>query len=150
MNLLLDTNILLHISRHPEQDLLKKIVSPRYKRAFVSIASIGEIRSIAFQNAWGKKRSDSLDLILVDANIIEINEDLVETYIQIDSFSQRRNPTFQNYLFDTPRNMGKNDLWIAATATLLGLTLVTTDADFAHLHDVFLDVLHVNPKALLS
>jgi predicted nucleic acid-binding protein len=29
---------------------------------------------------------------------------------------------------------------IASTATLLGLELVTTDADFAHLHNVFLEV----------
>lgn len=36
--------------------------------------------------------------------------------------------------------MGKNDLWIAATAALLGLKLVTTDHDFDHLHDVFFEV----------
>lgn len=36
--------------------------------------------------------------------------------------------------------MGKNDLWIASTAALLGLELVTTDMDFNHLHEVFVDV----------
>jgi len=35
--------------------------------------------------------------------------------------------------------MGKNDLWIASTAALLGLKLITTDADFNHLHDVFIE-----------
>lgn len=51
-----------------------------------------------------------------------------------------------NYLLDTniillgvrvgmsARNMGKNDLWIAATASALDLTLLTTDRDFDHLH----------------
>lgn len=29
--------------------------------------------------------------------------------------------------------MGKNDLWIAATAYVTGATLLTTDADFDHL-----------------
>jgi len=36
--------------------------------------------------------------------------------------------------------MGKNDVWIAATAALLGLKLVTTDGDFDHPHEVFFDV----------
>lgn len=31
------------------------------------------------------------------------------------------------------RNMGKNDLWIAATALYLDLPLHTTDNDFDHL-----------------
>jgi tRNA(fMet)-specific endonuclease VapC len=30
-------------------------------------------------------------------------------------------------------NMGKNDLWIAATAKASGAVLLTTDADFNHL-----------------
>jgi tRNA(fMet)-specific endonuclease VapC len=41
---------------------------------------------------------------------------------------------FDNYPFDTPRNIGKNDIWIASTAFLLNLTLITTHDDFDHLH----------------
>lgn len=37
---------------------------------------------------------------------------------------------YQNYPFISARNMGKKDLWIASTAALLGLKLVTTDNDF--------------------
>ena len=40
--------------------------------------------------------------------------------------------------------MGKNDLWIAATASVLDLTLLTTDKDFDHLKDVFLDLAFVD------
>lgn len=36
--------------------------------------------------------------------------------------------------------MGKNDLWIAATAFLLEGTLLTTDSDFNHLNNEFLKV----------
>jgi tRNA(fMet)-specific endonuclease VapC len=36
--------------------------------------------------------------------------------------------------------MGKNDLWIAATASVLSATLLTTDKDFDHLKDVFLSL----------
>ncbi|WP_224751124.1 PIN domain-containing protein [Mucilaginibacter pankratovii] len=44
--------------------------------------------------------------------------------------------------------MGKNDLWIASTAALLGLTLVTTDNDFDHLNNVFFDVRKIKPVEL--
>lgn len=33
--------------------------------------------------------------------------------------------------------MGKNDLWIAAVAYVTGFELITTDADFDHLHPDF-------------
>lgn len=36
--------------------------------------------------------------------------------------------------------MGKNDLWIAATASVLKTKLLTTDMDFDHLDGVFLDL----------
>lgn len=42
--------------------------------------------------------------------------------------------------------MGKNDLWIAATASAFGITLVTTDKDFDHLNGVFLEVKYINIK----
>ena len=45
-----------------------------------------------------------------------------------------------NYLLDTNRNMGKNDLWIAATGSVLNFSLVTTDNDFDHLHEEYLTV----------
>jgi tRNA(fMet)-specific endonuclease VapC len=36
--------------------------------------------------------------------------------------------------------MGKNDLWIAATAHVLDLTILTSDKDFDHLNGVYLKV----------
>jgi tRNA(fMet)-specific endonuclease VapC len=46
-------------------------------------------------------------------------------------YSQCRLDGF-DYSFSA-RNMGKNDIWIAATARVLGATLLTTDKDFNHL-----------------
>jgi predicted nucleic acid-binding protein len=42
--------------------------------------------------------------------------------------------------------MGKNDIWIAATASVLNATLLTTDGDFAHLNSVFLSVIQIDQK----
>jgi len=36
--------------------------------------------------------------------------------------------------------MGKNDIWIAATAYILEAELITTDRDFLHLDQVFFKV----------
>jgi tRNA(fMet)-specific endonuclease VapC len=78
--------------------------------------------------------------------IIEVNQNLLNIYAEIDAFSQRRNPSYSEYSFNTPRNMGKNDLWLASIAALLGLKLVTTDSDFNHLHKVFIEVQHMKPE----
>lgn len=78
--------------------------------------------------------------------IIDISELLLNTYIGIDAYSQRNHPDYTSYPFRTPRNMGKNDLWIAATASLLNLQLVTTDGDFDHLDQTFLSLKKVFPK----
>jgi len=100
---------------------------------------------LAIRNNWGTNRKNSLNNILELVDIIDVNELSVNTYAEIDAFSQRLNPSFEKYPFDTPRNMGKNDLWIASLATLLGLKLVTTDADFDHLHSIFFEVEKLSP-----
>ncbi|MDN5203316.1 hypothetical protein QQ008_18155 [Fulvivirgaceae bacterium BMA10] len=38
------------------------------------------------------------------------------------------------------KNMGKNDLWIAATAFVAKAELITMDGDFDHLNGEFLTV----------
>lgn len=44
------------------------------------------------------------------------------------------------------RNMGKNDLWIAASAKAAGATLLTTDGDFDHLIPDHLAGVVIDPK----
>jgi tRNA(fMet)-specific endonuclease VapC len=44
----------------------------------------------------------------------------------------------------TARNMGKNDLWIAATGSVINATLLTIDDDFNHLNKVFLEVVRID------
>ncbi|MDR3694262.1 type II toxin-antitoxin system VapC family toxin [Mucilaginibacter sp.] len=148
MNLLFDTNILIHVAKDPSRRLLTTIINPDNQKIFISVVSISELKSIAVQNKWGVRKWDVVNAILDEAVIIEINEGLTDTYAEIDAFSQRRNPSYSNYSFNTPRNMGKNDLWIASTAALLGLKLVTTDADFNHLNQIFIEVQYIRPEFL--
>ena len=41
--------------------------------------------------------------------------------------------------------MANNDMWIAATALLCDLPIITTDRDFNHLHPKLITVCWVNP-----
>lgn len=147
MNLLFDTNILIHLAKDYSLKLLPLITKDNSK-VFISVTTVGELKSIAIQNNWGNKKLTLLEILLDEMLVVEINENLIETYAQIDAYSQCRNPSFSEYPFNTARNMGKNDLWIASTAALLGLTLVTTDGDFDHLNEVFFDVRKISPGDL--
>ena len=150
MSLLFDTNILLYLIKDTNWQRLDNKINPHNEKVYLSIASAGEIQSMAMMNNWGESKRQTMEFLLTDIPILEINQIFVDTYAQIEAFSQRRNPSYSEYSFLTPRNMGKNDLWIAATAALLGLTLVTTDADFNHLNGVFLEVRHLKPELLIG
>jgi tRNA(fMet)-specific endonuclease VapC len=41
--------------------------------------------------------------------------------------------------------MGKNDIWIAATAKVTGIPLLTTDPDFDHLEATHLNRIWIGP-----
>lgn len=144
MRFLWDTNILLHYIRQSNQfDHL----STRYNffsgdnKVFLSIISVAEIQSLAYQLNWGAKRRNQLQFFLEKISLLGVYDEMVDVYAKIDAFSQGR-------LFDSPlpigltsRNMGKNDLWLAATASVFDLNFVTMDNDFDHLHQVFIEVI---------
>jgi hypothetical protein len=81
------------------------------------------------------------------ATVIDIksaDNKLMEGYAFVDSYSKGRLPDPSgNLLSGSSKKMGKNDLWIAATAFALGVSLMTTDGDFDHLNGKLLNVIKV-------
>jgi tRNA(fMet)-specific endonuclease VapC len=142
MRFIFDTNIIIHFVREsPLKQLVEHDLTPFSKEneAWISAVVLGEIRSIAMQNKWGAKRLEKLNTYLSEFIVLDLNiEALHHRYAEIDAFSQGKHPTLTSNF--SARNMGKNDLWIAATASLLQATLLTTDSDFNHIDGVFLDV----------
>jgi len=59
--------------------------------------------------------------------------------IAIDAFRQNKHPKHKRD-GQNAFAMSDNDIWIAATASVLQATLLTTDKDFIPLNQVFLDV----------
>ncbi len=142
MNYLLDTNIALIYIRNTEttqklEDRLD-LLSGNHN-LIISVVSIGELKSIAKQNQWGKLKWQKMLGVISDFLVADINtEEIIDRYAEIDAFSQGKLP--EKPLGGSARNMGKNDLWIAATASVLDIELITTDGDFDHLENNFIQL----------
>ena len=126
-----DTNILVHLVRNDRNGLR---IKERYAllkvepRPLISIVTAGELRSLAYKFQWGKTKVDETFFLLNHFQKVSLNnEDILEAYATLDAYS-----------VSIGRSMGKNDLWIAATAKVTGATLLTTDRDFDHLAPQFL------------
>lgn len=152
MDYLLDTNVVLIYLRESELkeklDERLNLFSPE-NTLIISVVSIGEAKSIAIQRKWGEKRVAQLEGLLKKMLIADINaRRIIERYAEIDAYSQGKLATKQ--VDFTSRNMGKNDLWIASTASILNAKLITTDKDFRHLNPEYVDLLEINLEEIKS
>jgi len=139
--LLLDTNIVLALVRGgPLGSYLDGtfVLRAAKERPLISVVTHGEIRVLAHRNGWGKQKMAALDNALNNLVTVDINHpSVLDAYVKIDLYSQQHPAG--------ARNMGKNDLWIAACAKAAGATLLTTDQDFDHLTPELLEVERVAP-----
>ena len=148
MKYIWDTNILLNYIRESKNfDIWNEELGFKNpnNEVYISTITVGEIYSIAHQRNWQKRRRQRLKEVLDDFSkpLPITNKRIVEMYARIDAYSQGKlvgNPLPKGL---SSRNMGKNDVWIAATANVLDLKLVTIDKDFAHLQEVYCDLILV-------
>jgi tRNA(fMet)-specific endonuclease VapC len=120
--LLLDTNIVI--------GYIRKDVSCPPER-FISIITVGELKAFSIKSKWGTEKQLRLNRYLQTLQVLDIDEKISDIYAEIDAFSQGLHP--EKKLSTTARNMGKNDIWIAATAYFFDIPLQTSDNDFDHL-----------------
>ena len=132
---LLDTTIVIHLLRN---DHLGQQIDARFglreslSSSMVSVVTIGELLAFSRKRGWGQKRLNELQVVIDELVCIDINHrEIIEAYGEIDHYSEK--------IVKPARSMGKNDVWIAATAKTTGATLLTVDKDFDHLHDT-----HIN------
>jgi predicted nucleic acid-binding protein len=136
---LLDTNILVHLIRWKA---VGKAIDARFglrgslNRVVISVVTVGEMYSLARQWSWGPKLLADLQRLLGQLVTVDINHpSILDAYGELDDVSNRAG-----------RPMGKNDVWIAATAKVAGVTLLTTDGDFCHLHPAHLTRIRIDQK----
>ena len=109
-------------------------------RAIVSVVVVGELEALSLRSGWGARRIDFLHSLLATFPVVEISLPLAAIYARIDAYSQGKLEMKPLPAGMSARNMGKNDLWIAATALFFELELHTTDKDFDHLAPLGLKV----------
>lgn len=135
---LLDTNILVHLIRGDETG---KRVDERFGlqsnllACAISVVTVGEMMSLAQRREWGANKMRALEKLFGQLLQIDINDQaILKAYAAIDNFSM-----------DRTRGMGKNDIWIAATAKATGYTLLTNDKDFQHLNESHIKCIYISP-----
>jgi predicted nucleic acid-binding protein len=139
---LLDTNIILALVRNNN---LGRYLDATFGLTtgahpfFVSVVSVGELYALANKFRWGPPKRASLTALLPAFVLADINHpSVLIAYGDMDAASDAAG-----------RPMGKNDVWIAATARVANATLLTSDHDFDHLHGVWIDREWVDPGSKL-
>ena len=145
---LLDTNIVLALVRGNPFGLyldgtygLTRSLNP----FVISVVTVGEMFALVEKfksqgQPWGPKKLKLLDDLLRQLTWVDISDpDILRAYGEIDGFTESKG-----------RSMGKNDVWIAATARVTNTTLLTTDKDFDLLHGTWLDREWVDPSSKLT
>ncbi len=111
----------------------------------MSVVSRGELITLGYRNKWDEVRNAKLEELMRKIPQVDINNDAVmQMYGEIEAFSQGFHPI--KTLSMSARNMGKNDIWIAATTSVTRASLITTDSDFDHLDGIFFPVIKIDQK----
>ena len=136
---LLDTNVLVHLIRW---NAVGQAIDMHFgllgalNRSVISVVTVGEMYSLARKFSWGTGKVAQLQKLLGQLVWIDINHpSVLDAYGELDECSERAG-----------RAMGKNDVWIAATAKATGMTLLTTDGDFDHLNPLHLNRIRIDEK----
>jgi tRNA(fMet)-specific endonuclease VapC len=122
MKYMLDTNILSALEKAPDGDISRKMVSVGIDNVATSIVCAGELRfGAAKSNSISLKRN--IEAILSSIIILNFEVPADVSYANIRSKLEKQG---------TP--IGANDMWIAAHALSLDLTLVTDNvSEFARI-----------------
>ena len=98
--------------------------------------SEGVLRSLALQFNWSSHRRSQSDFICNYFQRLDLdNQYILNAYATIDAHTRMLG-----------RPMGKNDLWIAATAHVFKARILTTDRDFDIIHPMFVEREWIDPS----
>jgi tRNA(fMet)-specific endonuclease VapC len=137
---LLDTNVVIALTRNND---LGKYLDRTYQLTsgvfdiYTSVVVLGETAALALKLGWNTTKQGTLSTILGFFTHLDIfDPDVIHAYAEIDAYSAANGI-----------KMGKNDLWIAATAKRNDLTLLSTDKDFDHLYPTHIDLIWIDPTS---
>ena len=117
MKYLLDTNIISALEKAPDGPLLSRLLRTGMDNAVTSIIVAGELQFGIMKSKTASLKKN-LETLLGSITVLPLEEPVNLEYGRIRADLEKRG---------TP--IGNNDLWIAAHALALGLTLVTENVD---------------------
>jgi predicted nucleic acid-binding protein len=141
---LLDTNIVLHFTRASSPVAIAveqqfQLTASAFRPAICEV-TIAEMWAFAMSRSWGESRKDLLKRTINDLLVIPIGDSRIhQRWAELRTDSLQKGSSIQH---------DHNDLWIAATAHVAGLTLLSTDVKaFLPLRATpWLDVHVLDPK----
>ena len=146
---LLDTNMLLGFVRVAPWALrIRKehSLDDPASEVFTSVVCKGEIHALAEKFGWGSNKRWELQRVLSRVPTLYLDDEVVAAYALIDAWTHGATVDFLNGV-PPPKPavpMSQNDIWIAATAHAKGSVLISTDGDFDHLKEDWLQLIYVD------
>lgn len=139
---LLDTNVVLHATRQASPfsaavDAQFQLRQSPFRPAICEV-TVGELR--AFAQAWGDRRKALLNRVISQLLVLPIARPAIyQRWAELYSHAKSRGLAIQN---------DHNDIWIAATAHVAGLPLLSSDKSaFLPLRGTpWVDVIVLDPK----
>ena len=112
-----DTTVVSDLRRGGHACVRMAILSRAVK--VINVVTIGELRAGAIQAGWGDRRRSELEATINAYVRVDIDVETADAWARLQASCVRLG-----------RNIGLNDLWIAATAIRLGCPVASLDADF--------------------
>ncbi len=113
---LLDTNICVYIKNRREMRLVEAFNAYAFGELAISVITLGELEKGIAGSEFPERSRHALQTVIRHVRVLELTESCAQRYGEIAKFLQRAG---------TP--IGNNDLWIAAHALALDVTLVSNN-----------------------
>lgn len=113
---MLDTDICIYFRRGRSQGLTDRFASLTFGQAIMSVVTYGELRHGAEKSDRRDRNIEVLEALVGLYPVEDLTVEVARRYAEIRAELERRGEL-----------IGQNDLWIAAHAQSLGLTLVTNN-----------------------
>jgi len=127
---LLDTNVVLFATREgsAQAEAIDRQFGLRSSPFRPALCEVSVAELLAFSQSWGERRRKLLDEVIDEHVVLPIGRrEIHEEWARLKSHAKAKGLAIQH---------DHNDLWIAATARVAGLTVMSTDlAAFLPLRD---------------
>lgn len=127
MAVVIDTDVISYVFK---KDTRAAIYEPHLLQTpkFISFMSLAELRRWQFQRGWGERKNSHFDAMLSEFGVIYADEDLCSTWAHVTIESSEKG-----------RPISASDAWVAATALMFDVPLVTHNkGHFEQLDDLVL------------